>query len=185
LTGVYVRAFFEQQLIRELRTSFRHKNPLSLILLDLDYLKKANDIAGHLGGDQALAIMGLALRKSTRATDFVGRYGGDEFAILLPNTPLEEAYKVTDRIYEYLKGKKIEGDFGSIPIQCSMGVCGMEVQEFKHGSISYPIPQSYINEMVKLFINEADKMLYKAKKNGRSCAVTGENIKWLPFTVKP
>ena len=182
LTGVYIRAFFEHQLMRELRASFRQKNSLSLIMLDLDYLKKVNDIAGHLGGDQALAIMGLALRKSTRVTDFVGRYGGDEFAILLPNTPLEEAQKVTDRIYEYLKGRKIEGDFGSIPLQCSMGVCGLKAQEFELEDVPQLINKSYINEMVKLFINEADKMLYIAKKNGRSCAVTGENMKWLPFT---
>ena len=125
--------------------------------------------------------MGSILLKSTRDTDVVGRYGGDEFIVLLPNTPLGNAHKVTDRIYECLKYKKIEGDFGSIPIQCSMGICGLEVREFKIDNAPHAISQSYINEMVKLFINEADKMLYIAKRNGRSCAVTGKDVEWLPI----
>jgi GGDEF domain-containing protein len=58
LTGVYIRTFFNQQLMREIRTSFGHKTPFELILLDIDYLKHINDTAGHLGGDRALTIMG-------------------------------------------------------------------------------------------------------------------------------
>jgi diguanylate cyclase (GGDEF)-like protein len=178
LTGVYVRAFFNQQLMREIRTSFCQKNPLSLILLDIDYLKHINDTAGHLGGDRALTIMGSILKKSTRPSDIIGRYGGDEFIILLPNTPLENASTVTNRIYENLQGKNIDGDFGSIPIRCSMGVCGLRIQDLELENIPQAIPRSYIDEIAKQLIDGADKMLYQAKKNGRSCAVTGENIKW-------
>ncbi|HEX9059032.1 MAG TPA: sensor domain-containing diguanylate cyclase, partial [Clostridia bacterium] len=176
LTGVYVRAFFIQQMMREIRTALRQKNSLSLILLDIDYLKQINDTAGHLGGDQALSIMGSILKKSTRVNDIVGRYGGDEFIILLPNTPLESVQIVTNRIYEHLKESYIEGSFGSIPIQCSMGVCGLKIQDFELDNIPQPIPQSHLEEIVKLFIDRADKMLYQAKKNGRSCAVIEDDI---------
>ncbi|HEY9063106.1 MAG TPA: diguanylate cyclase [Pseudobacteroides sp.] len=171
LTGVYVRSFFIQQLMREIRASFRQKSPLSLILLDIDYLKQINDTAGHLGGDQALSIMGSTLKKSTRVNDIVGRYGGDEFIILLPNTPLENVHNITERIYENLQGCHVEGHFGSIPIQCSMGACGLKIQDFEHGNIPQPYTQSYLEEIAKLLIDRADKMLYQAKKNGRSCAV--------------
>ncbi len=177
LTGVYIRTFFNQQLMREIRTSFGHKTPLSLILLDIDYLKHINDTAGHLGGDRALTIMGSILKKSIRPSDIIGRYGGDEFIILLPSTPLENVSTVTNRIYENLLGKNIEGDFGSIPICCSMGVSGLKMQELELENIPQAIPRSYIDEIAKQLIDGADKMLYQAKKNGRSCAVTGENIK--------
>lgn len=174
LTGVYVRGFFNKQLMREIRSAISHKLPLSLILLDVDYLKQINDTAGHLGGDRALSIMGTTLKKATRPSDIIGRYGGDEFSILLPNTPLENVTTVTKRIYEYLQGKSIEGDFGSIPIQCSMGVCGLKIRDEDFADMPQPISQSFIDEIAKKLIDGADKMLYQAKKNGRSCAVMGE-----------
>ncbi len=176
LTGVYVRGFFSQQLMKEIRSCFYQKSPLSLILLDVDYLKQINDTAGHLGGDRALSIIGSILKNSTRPTDIIGRYGGDEFAILLPKTPLENVGIVTSRIYENLQEKKIEGDFGSISISCSMGVCGLKIRDEDFANIPQPVPQSYIEDISKQFIDGADKLLYQAKKNGRSCAVIGENI---------
>lgn len=178
LTGVYVRSFFEQWLLRELRASFRQQLPLSLIMIDMDGLKHINDNGGHLAGDQALSIMGAVLKKSTRITDFVGRYGGDEFAILLPNTPLENAYIVLDRIMDNLKDKFVEGTSYKFPVKCSMGVCGMKIQKIYDIGVPHPISQSYFNDMAKLLIGESDKQLYKAKQNGRSCYVIGNDIEW-------
>ncbi|HYH03896.1 MAG TPA: diguanylate cyclase, partial [Bacillota bacterium] len=112
LTGVYVRNFFNQWLLRELRTSFRQQWPLSLIMLDLDGLKEINDRAGHAGGDQALAMTGSVLKEAMaagRSTDFVGRYGGDEFVIILPDTPLEHVHIIIERIQNGLMGKSVTG----------------------------------------------------------------------------
>lgn len=81
LTGVYTRRFFEQRMLRELRTAFRSQQPLALLMLDLDHLKQINDVAGHLVGDQALRIFGQVLRQTTRSNDIVGRYG-DRIAAL-------------------------------------------------------------------------------------------------------
>ncbi|MDQ2086237.1 diguanylate cyclase [Herbivorax sp. ANBcel31] len=178
LTGVYVRSFFEQWLLRELRTSFRQRLPLSLIMLDMDKLKYINDNAGHLAGDQALSIMGSVLKQSTRVTDFVGRYGGDEFAILMPNTPLENLHIVIERIQKNLKKKKVKGSLENIPVECSIGACGIEIHNLKDQDIPRPIPQSYFDNMAKLLISKADKMLYKSKQNGGSCYFTGDPLKW-------
>ena len=72
-------------------------------MTDVDGLKRINDTAGHLAGDQALAIMGKVLRQATRSTDLAGRYGGDEFAIVLPQTRSEDAERVGQRILNFLQ----------------------------------------------------------------------------------
>ncbi len=181
LTGVYVRSFFEQWLLRELRNALRQRTPLSLILLDLDRLKQINDTSGHLAGDHALAIMGSVLTNAIRTSDFVGRFGGDEFVVLLPNTPLENVHVVIKRIQEYLKQKNAEENFCGIPVECSIGACGIEIHDFKLEDLPRPIPQSYFDNIAKLLISEADQMLYQAKQNGRGRACIGNIIKWPEF----
>lgn len=178
LTGVYVRRFFEQWLLRELRTAFRLQQPLSLLMIDLDGLKHINDTAGHLAGDQALAAIGGVLRKATRATDFIGRYGGDEFAVLLPQTSIDGASAVIKRIMEFLQDKIVEGPNGRIPIKCSIGICGVNIQKFKEQDIPKPTPQSYFEEAAKALIQRADEMLYQAKHSGGSCVRIGTELEW-------
>jgi diguanylate cyclase (GGDEF)-like protein len=184
LTGVYVRNFFEQCLLRELHSCFRHRHPLSLIMIDMDGLKQINDTAGHLAGDSALAIIGKVLRYATRATDLIGRYGGDEFVILLPDTSLENVYIAVERIQEGLRGKNVTGNFGSIPVKCSLGACGIKAHDFRVEVIPRPIPNSYFKKMAEILIAAADQMLYQAKQNGRSCSIIGGNLNWIDFNVK-
>jgi two-component system cell cycle response regulator len=181
LTGVYVRSFFEQCMLRELHTSFRQQYPISLIMIYLDGLKRINDAAGHLAGDKALAIMGKVLRNVTRATDFIGRYGGDEFILFLPNTPVEYVHIAIERIQAALSGEQIKGASGSIPVQCSIGACGIAAHTFEAAIIPRPLPNSYFNKMAKTLIAETDRMLYQAKQNSRSCFEIGNNLKWIDF----
>ena len=94
LTGVYNRRFLEEFLHRELSRSRRSRQPLSLLMLDLDGFKVFNDQHGHLEGDRVLALVAASLRDTVRTTDIVARYGGDEFVVVLPNTPGDAARRV-------------------------------------------------------------------------------------------
>jgi len=94
LTGVYNRRFLEEFLHRELSRSRRSRQPLSLLMLDLDGFKVFNDQHGHLEGDRILAAVAASLRDTVRTTDVVARYGGDEFVVVLPNTPGDAARRV-------------------------------------------------------------------------------------------
>jgi two-component system cell cycle response regulator len=184
LTGVYVRNFFEQCLLRELHICLRRQLPLSLMMIDLDGLKQINDTAGHVAGDAALAIMGKVIRSVTRSTDLAGRYGGDEFIILFPNTPLESVHLAAERILADLRAEHVEGAFGSIPVKCSIGASGIAVRAARNQVNLHPIiPGSYFKKMAEKLIMETDQMLYRAKQNGRSCFVVGTNIKWLNFNA--
>jgi diguanylate cyclase (GGDEF)-like protein len=184
LTGVYVRDFFERCLLRELHTCFRQQQPISLIMIDLDGLKQINDAAGQIAGDAALSIMGKVLRNATRATDLVGRDGGDEFIILLPNTSLEYVHIAAERIQAALSAEHVEGALGGIPVKCCIGACGIAAPDFEAEAVPRPIPDSYFNEMAKVLIAGANQMLYQAKQNGRSCSLIGNSSKWIGFKVE-
>src|SRR5204863_4923972 len=107
LTGVHARRFFETWIHKELHAAFRTPGPISLLMIDVDHMKAINDRAGHLGGDRALRRIGDALRAATRESDVVGRYGGDEFAIILPHTDLAGATQVGSRILAALDGAQV------------------------------------------------------------------------------
>lgn len=94
LTGVYNRRFLEEFLHREITRSRRSRQPLSVLMLDLDGFKAFNDEHGHLAGDKVLAAVAESLRDAVRTTDVVARYGGDEFVVVLPNTPGDAARRV-------------------------------------------------------------------------------------------
>ena len=94
LTGAYNRRFLEEFLSREMARSRRAGQPLSVLMLDLDGFKAFNDRHGHLEGDRVLGAVAVALRNAVRTTDVVARYGGDEFVVVLPNTPGEAARRV-------------------------------------------------------------------------------------------
>jgi len=92
LTGLFNRRCFEDLLSREFQRAERHNREFSLALIDVDDFKKFNDRYGHQAGDEALTMLGEAIRKAIRATDLAARYGGDEIVIILPETRLEKAY---------------------------------------------------------------------------------------------
>ena len=167
LTGVFVRRVFDSLLLRDLRTNFRDQTTLSLLMVDVDGLKAINDSAGHLVGDRALAAVGDALMKATRGTDFVGRYGGDEFAILLSNTPVDKAKKIAERILNLLQEEVIEDKGKRYPLRASIGVCGIRPHTFKAGEIPPEnLTTAYFRNAGELLIKKADEMLYVSKRKG-------------------
>ncbi|MBE0415240.1 MAG: diguanylate cyclase [Dehalococcoidia bacterium] len=108
LTGVHNHRYFYERLEQELMRSHRHGHPLTVAIIDVDDLKKVNDLKGHLAGDQALRRMGHTLKENVRASDIVARYGGDEFAIIMPETEKEEAEKVIRRLMILLDATTVQ-----------------------------------------------------------------------------
>jgi two-component system, cell cycle response regulator len=177
LTGVYARRFFDRWIMREVRAAFRSRQPLAVILLDLDDLKGINDTAGHLAGDQALVTMGKLLRQLTRESDIVARYGGDEFVVILPQTNLDEAEGVGARILSCLADSSAGSGRGQ-SLRSSAGVSMLLAHDFVLADIPHPVPPSYFQNVAQSLIRNADAALYQAKHQGRGRLCRGPETLW-------
>jgi two-component system cell cycle response regulator len=156
LTGLYNRRHLEQELTRRHSDSLRYGYPLSLVLFDLDHFKQVNDTYGHSAGDQVLRTFAGRLRRELRAGDVAGRWGGEEFLVILPHTDLEGAFTVAERIRSATAAERVAADDQSIAVTISGG-CALG-------------PEESPEAMVKL----ADIRLYQAKLSGRNqIATTG------------
>jgi diguanylate cyclase (GGDEF)-like protein len=133
----------------------RYHRPLSLLVFDIDLFKSINDGFGHAVGDGALTHLANLCNESKRSSDIVGRIGGDEFAILLPETELEQADLVAQRLQQAVAGNPLETDDGSVSITVSMGLA------------EATLSMSGIDALMKM----ADEALYKAKRGGRNCVI--------------
>jgi diguanylate cyclase (GGDEF)-like protein len=161
LTGLFNRAYFDATIEQEAARSLRSKKPLSLLFIDLDFFKKINDTHGHQAGDRALEEVALVLREQSRNSDTVCRYGGEEFAIILPETPRAHAQMVAERIR-----RKVSALDCGFPVTASIGInCGERPEGL--------VPQA--------LIAGADKALYVAKRNGRNrCEMASKPVAHLP-----
>lgn len=154
LTGLYNYRHFKNILQSEMDRSKRSGIPTTLVMMDLDHFKKINDTHGHEIGNLVLKHVADILISEVRTTDIVCRYGGEEFAIIFPETHLNLAVKVADRIREMIAFTPVETSVGDIDITASMGA-----SVYMKGSI-LPIDE---------FIDSVDKYLYEAKQSGRNC----------------
>ncbi|MBP7902151.1 MAG: diguanylate cyclase [Spirochaetes bacterium] len=179
LTGVFVRGFFFQCLLRDLRGAFRNNYPLVLMMVDIDNLKIINDKHGHIAGDQTISLVGRSLLKATRTTDAVGRYGGDEFTVLLPQTNPDAVEIVLKRFYSQLSENPIQINGETLTTGCSIGVALLDSPDFDVNLMPKPIPQCYFQKMAESFIDFADHVLYKAKTSGKNRFMLSEDpLSW-------
>lgn len=149
LTGLYNRRHFDQCLASEAERASRLNQPFTLITLDLDHLKKLNDSYGHFIGDEAIKQIGTILKKNARSVDIAARFGGEEFAVILPGIDIEGGLIAAERMRAAIAESPIKND---IPISASIGVATF----LKH--------TDSIGELLEL----ADHAMYAAKKNGRN-----------------
>jgi len=147
LTGLFNRRHFEERLKEEIARHSRYGEAFSVLLLDLDHFKTYNDIYGHPSGDTILSQVGRIIRNSVRDGDQAFRYGGDEFAIILPHTAMEDARVVAERVREQIARRMKEK---AIAVTCSIGLAG------------YPSDGAIPGELVTV----ADTALYYAKRTG-------------------
>ena len=153
LTGIFNRTHAMGEIDVELRRARRSQMPVSLIMFDLDHFKDVNDRYGHLCGDAVLAAVGAKMREVLRGSDLKCRYGGEDFVVLLPETPLEGAKRVADTLRRELSDMPIPWKDETVFITASFGV-------------TVSLPAEISTEAV---IGRADVALYRAKDQGRNC----------------
>jgi len=153
LTSVYNHGYFIQTLHEQAKACETQKQPLSLIMLDIDYFKQYNDTFGHLIGDEVLVSLCDVIRSHIKNTDAVGRWGGEEFAISLPNTSGSQAINIAERIRVTMASLKVQNDHQmTIPIPT-----------VSQGIAIFPAETDNVTKLIDL----ADKRLYIAKERGR------------------
>lgn len=158
LTGCFNRRHAMEVMDAELRRARRSKMPASLVMFDLDHFKQINDTHGHLCGDAVLALVGARMKAVLRGSDLKCRYGGEEFLILLPDTPLTGAAHVADTLRQDIADHPLAWQDGSITITASFGVTAVAPGE--------------VDPLVVMA--RADGALYCAKQAGRNCVRIAE-----------
>ena len=153
LTGCFNRTYALEVLDTELRRARRSNTPMSLIMFDIDRFKDINDRYGHLCGDAVLAAVGARMREVLRGSDVKCRYGGEEFLVLLPETPLEGAKRVAETLRRGLAEMPINWKAETVAVTASFGVSGAHPAEVDGTAL----------------IARADAALYRAKNQGRNC----------------
>ena len=153
LTGLLSRRAFMERANYFVSIAKREEQEFSIMVVDMDYFKKINDQYGHATGDRVLASFGKTVSNILRESDLACRLGGEEFALFLPNTSPEQAWKFSERLHAAIRGSVIECDGLSIRYTASMGLT------------SFP---EIVTKNIEELLNMADKALYSAKKNGRN-----------------
>jgi diguanylate cyclase (GGDEF)-like protein len=157
LTGIFNRRTFSETGRSELERSLRYDSPLSLLILDIDRFKTINDTYGHDVGDRVIVAVASACRGFIRQSDSVGRMGGEEFGVLLPETGLEQAHAMAERLRQTLQELRVSIPQGEVRFTVSIGVATL-------------VKGQSWNDLLKA----ADVALYAAKNGGRNRVVAGE-----------
>ncbi|MBN1523640.1 MAG: diguanylate cyclase [Spirochaetales bacterium] len=154
LTSMFTRRHFESLAKHEFSYALRHKRPFCVIMADIDHFKKVNDTHGHPAGDAVLRQFAERLRVNVRDADILGRYGGEEFIILLPATKHETAMSVAERVHSAVGSKTMSIGTGELSVTASFGMSEFNFKEDKG---------------LETVIKRADTALYEAKNSGRNC----------------
>lgn len=168
LTGAANRRALINALDRDVARATRARTPIALLMVDVDHFKGVNDQHGHLVGDRVLYSVVQALKERVRSQDLVGRYGGEEFLVLLPGTDLEGAHHLACKLREVMESLRIPIDGATIGVTVSIGVFGGQLDP---------------GDSSDMLIDAADYALYEAKKNGRNRVELAAQLRRHPTLV--
>jgi len=152
LTGILNRRAFFKACVKEMNTAKRYRHDLSFIIIDIDYFKDINDKYGHLNGDIVLIEVVNTIKNTIRTTDIFGRIGGEEFAVLMPQTNLDDATQLAERIRRNIEKSEIFLEDQRVNVTASMGLSYLKTED----------------GIIQNILRRADEALFKAKKNGRN-----------------
>ena len=152
LTSLYNRRHLFELADREFQRARRYQLPLSVMMVDIDEFKRVNDTYGHAIGDQVLQGVAECCRKELRGVDVIGRYGGDEFVALLPETGLSEACQVAERLRKTIAERVLDTKAGRVTVTVSLGIAVLDDDQLTPETL----------------LDHADQSLYRAKQNGRN-----------------
>ena len=158
LTGIGNRAAMENSFAREIKLSRRHKQPLCLLLIDVDHFKRINDTIGHRNGDRTLQQIVKSIQHTLRETDQIFRFGGEEFVALLHNTTQEEAKLIAERVRVNVAMSPISLVDQNVLATVSIGIADLNK-----------------SDDADTFFERADEALYQAKNSGRNCVIMAES----------
>jgi diguanylate cyclase (GGDEF)-like protein len=164
LIGIYNRRYMDKRLVEEIDRAVRYQQPLSLLLIDIDFFKNVNDHYGHPVGDQVLRHWGGLILSVVRASDIVARYGGDEILVITPSTPPLAAYALAERIRKHVELHKFflssDPNLKSISLTASIGIASLTDENMEAGKL----------------LKETDQALYLAKSKGRNCVISSSEL---------
>ncbi len=175
LTGIYNRQAMEQRAESEIVRARRYRHPLSVFMIDIDHFKRINDTYGHSAGDAVLIAFADNLGSTTRSIDILARYGGEEFVVLLPESNLETALQLAERIREQISAMPVSiHDGEQLHVTISIGVASLS----EHA------------DTFDALLDDADKAMYAAKASGRNCvcaagAITANDMGVQPVSSAP
>lgn len=159
LTGLYNRRYINERLPLDIKYSKISESPLSIIMVDIDFFKKINDNYGHVNGDKVLMDFSNLVLKSIRSNiDWIGRYGGEEFIIVLKDTDLKNTYFVAEKIRKKLENTTFKYDDININITASFGIYSISDYDIEFSDL----------------LSKVDKNLYQAKANGRNRTIINQ-----------
>jgi len=166
LTGLNNRRHTIEQLHQAISQSIRYQHPFAVVMIDLDHFKNVNDVYGHAAGDQVLSHMARVLRESVRDSDLPGRWGGEEFIVLLPHTDIKGADKAAKQWLYHLNESPIQmADGTMLPISFSAGIAVLEGDE-----------KGDVNTLANHLLHVADGRMYMAKELGRNRVVAEGDV---------
>lgn len=163
LTGLYNRRHFFELARRSFEYALRYQRPLGAIMLDIDHFKHINDTYGHKTGDQVLQAVSELCQASIRKVDLIGRYGGEEFVIVMPETDLERAEQAAERLRQIVAAEAIQTQVGPVRVAISLGV---------HAETPAPNNETNLESEIEKLIDRADQALLISKHSGRNRVTT-------------